>query len=54
MKKIIYLLPLAAALLFVQGCGQRDASSVSPAIGRDAEIEAKVEKVLKGMGRWYS
>ena len=50
MKKIIYLLPLAAALLFVQGCGQRDASSVSPAIGRDAEIEAKVEKVLKGMG----
>ena len=38
MKKNIYLLPLAAALLFVQGCGQRDASSVSPAIGRDAEI----------------
>ena len=49
MKKNIYLLPLAAALLFVQGCGQRDASSVSPAIGRDAEIEAKVEKVLKEM-----
>ena len=49
MKKNIYLLSLAAALLFVQGCGQRDASSVSPAISRDAEIEAKVEKVLKGM-----
>ncbi len=49
MKKIFYLLPLAAALLFVQSCGQHNASSVSPAIARDAEIESKVEKVLKGM-----
>lgn len=49
MRKNIYLLSLAAALLFVQGCGQNQASSVAPAIDRDPEIEAKVEKILKGM-----
>ncbi len=49
MRKNIYLSSLAATLLFVQSCGQHNASSVSPAIARDAEIEARVEKVLKGM-----
>ncbi|HBH08798.1 MAG TPA: beta-glucosidase, partial [Rikenellaceae bacterium] len=49
MKKNIYLLSIAASLLFVQGCGQRNTSSVSPAISRDSEIEEKVEKVLEGM-----
>ncbi len=49
MKRNILISSIVAAALFVQGCGQRDAASVSPAIARDAEIEAKVEKVLKGM-----
>ncbi len=49
MKRNILISSIVAAALFVQSCGQRDAASVSSAIARDAEIEAKVEKVLKGM-----
>ena len=37
----------AAALAALASCGSRQAAA--PAIARDADVEAKVEKVLKGM-----
>ncbi len=49
MKKNLILLSLTSLLCVSQGCVERKSQSVTPAISRDSEIEAKVEKVLKGM-----
>ncbi len=49
MKKNLILLSLTSLLCVSQGCIERKSQSVTPAISRDSEIEAKVEKVLKGM-----
>lgn len=46
MKKVIYA---AAALLALAACQDGKRAWMSPAIPRDAEIEARVEKVLRGM-----
>ena len=48
MKKHIVLSSIIVSVLLLPGCGQQN-GSVSPAINRDAEIEANVEKILKGM-----
>ena len=49
MKKNLILLSLTSLLCVSQGCVERKSQSVTPTISRDSEIEAKVEKVLKGM-----
>ena len=49
MKKNLIILFSASLLCVLQGCAERKSQSVAPAIGRDSEIEAKVDSVLKGM-----